>query len=68
MKTKSKRTLALLLAAALLAGVLPRGSGIKSRAAEQPVLQNPRIRAYRMDGTQKAYGAWSKTAKIKIKK
>ncbi len=43
MKRKSKRSLALLLTGALLAGFLPTGTGAKSRAAEQPTLQNPRI-------------------------
>ncbi len=43
MKTKSKRPLALLLIGALLAGLLPLGTGTKSRAVEQPALRNPRI-------------------------
>ncbi len=43
MKTKSKHLLALLLTGALLAGLLPVGTGTESRAAEQPTLKNPRI-------------------------
>ena len=43
MKRKSKRSLALLLTGALLAGLLPMGTGGKSLAAEQPALRNPRI-------------------------
>ncbi len=43
MKTKSKHSLALLLVGALLAGLLPVGTGTESRAAEQPALKNPRI-------------------------
>ncbi len=43
MKTKSKHILALLLTGALLAGLLPIGTGMESRAAEQPTLKNPRI-------------------------
>ncbi len=43
MKTMSKRPLALLLISALLAGLLPLGTGTKSRAVEQPALRNPRI-------------------------
>ncbi len=43
MKTKSKHLLALLLTGALLAGLLPVGTGTESQAAEQPTLKNPRI-------------------------
>ncbi len=38
-----RKRAALLLTGALLAGFLPTGTGAKSRAAEQPTLQNPRI-------------------------
>ena len=43
MKRKSKRSLALLLAGALLAGLPPMGTRGESLAAEQPALRNPRI-------------------------
>lgn len=43
MKRKSKRSLALLLAGTLLTGLLPIGTGVKSRAVEQTTLRNPRI-------------------------
>ena len=43
MKRKSKRSLALLLAGALLAGLPPMGTKGESLAAEQPALRNPRI-------------------------
>ncbi len=44
MKRKvSERSLALLLAVTLLTGLLPIGTGVKSRAAEQITLRNPRF-------------------------
>ncbi len=43
MKRKNKRSLALFLVGTLLAGILPIGTGVKSRAAEQITLRNPRI-------------------------
>ncbi len=43
MKKTGKHLLALLLTGALLAGLLPVGTGTESRAAEQPTLKNPRI-------------------------
>ena len=43
MKKTSKYSLALLLIGALLAGLLPVGTGTKSQAAEQPKLKNPHI-------------------------
>ena len=46
--TGLKRRVALLLIAALFSGVLPMKEGVGSRAAERPVLRNPRI----LKGTQ----------------
>ncbi len=42
-KSYGKRQVSLLLVIALLAGILPLGTGAKSRATEQPALRNPRI-------------------------